>query len=73
MIKQITSENKASVLAFFNEHWGSTEMVISSGIYKCENLDGFIAEDADEIVGLITYVNKGHEIEIISLDSVVEG
>lgn len=23
------------VLQFFKEHWGSTEMVISSGIYDC--------------------------------------
>lgn len=72
MIEQINSENKDKVISFFNEHWGSSEMVISSGIYKCENLDGFIFEENDQIVGLITYVLKGNEIEIISLDSILE-
>lgn len=73
MIKHINSENKVKVISFFNEHWGSSEMVISSGIYRCENLDGFIFEENDQIVGLITYVIKGNEIEIISLDSILEG
>ncbi|WP_342575949.1 GNAT family N-acetyltransferase [Solibacillus sp. FSL K6-1781] len=73
MIEQINSENKDKVISFFKEHWGSSEMIISSGIYKCENLDGFIYEENLQIVGLITYVIKYDEIEIISLDSILEG
>ena len=73
LIEQINSENRDKVIAFFNEHWGSSEMVISSGIYTCENLDGFIFEENDHIAGLLTYVMKGNEIEIISLDSILEG
>lgn len=73
MIEQINSENKDKVISFFKEHWGSSEMIISSGIYKCENLDGFIYEEKHQIVGLITYVIKYDEIEIISLDSILEG
>ena len=60
-------------MAFFKEHWGSSEMVISSGIYQCESLDGFIYEENEQIIGLVTYVMKNEEIEIISLDSVQEG
>lgn len=73
LIEQINSENRDKVIAFFNEHWGSSEMVISTGIYTCENLDGFIFEENDQIAGLITYVIKDNEIEIISLDSILEG
>ncbi|CAM5197184.1 Acetyltransferase (GNAT) family protein OS=Ureibacillus acetophenoni OX=614649 GN=SAMN05877842_1205 PE=4 SV=1 [Ureibacillus acetophenoni] len=58
---------------FLEEHWGSAEMVISTGIYQCDQLDGFIFEEDNEIIGLVTYVIKDHELEVISLDSIQEG
>lgn len=73
IIKEIKKENKERVISFFKEHWGSSEIVISSGVYKCENLDGFICEENHQIIGLVTYIIKNNEIEIISLDSVQEG
>ncbi|OBA05048.1 GNAT family N-acetyltransferase [Bacillus subtilis] len=58
---------------FFAKHWGSPEMVISSGIFHCDELDGYAALDDDgEIIGCITYVIDGQECEIISLDSIIE-
>ncbi|MCA0149624.1 GNAT family N-acetyltransferase [Rossellomorea vietnamensis] len=61
------------VTAFFNQHWGSPKMVISSGVYDCASLDGFAVLNKDNrITGLITYVLKGAECEIISLDSLEE-
>ncbi|MFD2829633.1 GNAT family N-acetyltransferase [Corticicoccus populi] len=62
------------IVKFFKSHWGSSEMVLSSGVYDCSKLDGFaIVNDKEEIIGLITYIIKGKEIEIISLDSIDEG
>ncbi|PJO45120.1 GNAT family N-acetyltransferase [Lysinibacillus xylanilyticus] len=62
------------VLQFFKEHWGSTEMVISSGIYDCSKLDGFAyVDDQNSILGLVTFIIRVEECEIISLDSIVEG
>ncbi|MEK3766158.1 GNAT family N-acetyltransferase [Solibacillus sp. FSL K6-4121] len=74
-IREINEENREKVVSFFSEHWGSSEMVISSGIYQCEKLNGFIFEENNEIIGLVTYVIKDYdnEIEIISLDSHTEG
>ena len=74
-IREINEENREKVVSFFREHWGSSEMVISSGIYQCEKLNGFIFEDNKQIIGLVTYVIKDYEneIEIISLDSLSEG
>lgn len=63
---------KSSVIRFFTTHWGSPEMVISSGVYQCDQLDGFAAVNGNEIVGLITMVLRQSECEIISLDSIVE-
>ena len=72
-IKKIDKENREKVVTFFREHWGSSEMVTSTGIYQCEKLDGFIFEENNQIIGLVTYVIKGNETEIISLDSLQEG
>ncbi|MEC1550066.1 GNAT family N-acetyltransferase [Bacillus rugosus] len=58
---------------FFAKHWGSPEMVISSGIFRCDELDGYAAVDGSgEIIGYITYVIHGKDCEIISLDSIIE-
>ncbi|WP_332646579.1 GNAT family N-acetyltransferase [Lysinibacillus sp. 54212] len=73
-IREISKHNKSAVTAFFKRHWGSTEMVISSGVFNCSRLDGFIYLDSEgEIIGLVTFVFREEECEIISLDSIVEG
>ena len=72
-VKVITKENRGKVVSFFRENWGSSEMVISTGVYQCEKLDGFIFEENNQIIGLVTYVIRSNEIEIISLDSLQEG
>lgn len=69
--KNIRSEQ---LTQFFTTHWGSPEMVISSGVYDCSALDGFaMLNEATEIIGLITYIIREKECEIISLDSLEEG
>ncbi|MDM5248181.1 MULTISPECIES: GNAT family N-acetyltransferase [unclassified Lysinibacillus] len=66
--------SKNDVLHFFKEHWGTTEMVISSGVYDCSKLDGFAyVDEQNTILGLVTYIIRHKECEIISLDSIVEG
>ena len=73
-ITRLDNKLSAKVQYFFTEQWGSSEMVISSGVYDCSQLDGFAAlDEEDNIVGLITFDRKGTELEIISLDSLLEG
>ncbi|MCY8207200.1 GNAT family N-acetyltransferase [Bacillus subtilis] len=58
---------------FFAKHWGAPEMVISSGIFRCDELDGYaVVNESDEIIGCITYLIDGKDCEIISLDSMIE-
>lgn len=65
---------KDKIIHFFVQHWGSTEMVISTGIYDCSQLEGYACfNDQQEMMGLITYIIRHQECEIISLDSVEEG
>jgi GNAT superfamily N-acetyltransferase len=65
--------DRSTVQKFFIAHWGSAQMVVSTGVYDCSELDGFAAlQDNGEIAGLITFVIRGEECEIVSLDSVIE-
>jgi ribosomal protein S18 acetylase RimI-like enzyme len=65
--------DKVKIDRFFIKHWGSPEMVISSGMFKCNELDGFaVLNKTEEIIGLITYKVHAGICEIISLDSLVE-
>ena len=64
---------KNKIIDFFKLHWGSPEMVISSGVYDCSTLDGFAIVEENNIIGLVTYVIIDAECEIISLDSTEEG
>lgn len=44
-----------------------------TGVYDCSELDGFAAVQGNgEIAELITFVIRGVECEIVSLDSVIE-
>ncbi len=59
---------------FFAIHWGSPQMVISSGVYKCSELDGYaVVNTENQIIGLITYVFLKNQCEIIFLDSLEKG
>lgn len=66
--------NEWKVTTFFNKHWGSPMMVVSSGVYDCRQLEGYVALNAnEEIIGMITFLFNNKKCEIISLDSIDEG
>jgi ribosomal protein S18 acetylase RimI-like enzyme len=65
---------KNKTIDFFRRHWGSPMMVVSTGVYDCSKLNGFGAtNDSGDIIGLVTFVIKNFECEIVSLDSLEEG
>ncbi|MDQ0208736.1 GNAT family N-acetyltransferase [Alkalicoccobacillus murimartini] len=73
-IIKISNQIREQVSQFFESNWGTNQMVLSSGIYNCSELKGFVSRDSSgDIVGLITYVLRQEECEIISLDSLKEG
>lgn len=58
---------------FWIEHWGSEEMLSRGKIYRPEQLEGFVIEDDDEWIGLLTFFIKDSECEVTSIDSLREG
>lgn len=61
--------NKQVLIDLFIDSWGDDEIVVSSGTYQLSDLPGFVAYDETEIIGVITYIIRNDQIEIISLDS----
>lgn len=58
--------------AFFEERWGSCQMILSTGVYRCDELNGFSVVKDGHIAGCITFDTK-KQFEVISLDSQFEG
>lgn len=69
----IRTENRQLVNAFIKAHWLSIEMIIRGEIVDMTQVEGIVAMNSGEIVGLITYTIRDLTCEIISLDSLQEG
>jgi len=48
-------------------------MITRGNVYRPEQLEGFIIEDRNEWIGLVTFIIKDNEMEVPSLDSLREG
>jgi GNAT superfamily N-acetyltransferase len=72
LIKKIEEEERRAVACFIQKRWFSTQMAVRGQLIDMMLLDGFIAYDNGNIVGLITYRIQGNECEIMSLDSIHE-
>jgi ribosomal protein S18 acetylase RimI-like enzyme len=71
--RRLTPADLPRLRQFWIEHWGGEEMIARGIVYHPEQLDGFVVEDENEWVGLITFFIKDEECEVTSLDSLREG
>jgi GNAT superfamily N-acetyltransferase len=71
-IKKIAEEDRRAVACFIQARWFSTYMAVRGQLIDMTLLDGFVAYDNGNIVGLVTYRIQGNECEIMSLDSLHE-
>jgi GNAT superfamily N-acetyltransferase len=72
-IRRLTAEDLPRLNQFWIDHWGGDLMVAHGTTYRPEQLDGFVIEDDDTWIGLLTFVIKANELEVTSLDSLREG
>jgi ribosomal protein S18 acetylase RimI-like enzyme len=72
-LRRLTKEDLPRLRQFWIEHWGGEEMITRGNVYRPEQLDGFVVEEDEEWVGLLTFVVKDDECEVTSLDSLREG
>jgi GNAT superfamily N-acetyltransferase len=69
----ISTQNRQQISAFITDHWFSTRMIIRGEIIDMTQVDGIIAMNDDEIIGLLTYIITDGTCEITSLNSLKEG
>lgn len=69
-----TDEKEISwIIDYLQKNWGNENIVSRGKTLDASKLKGFIARFEEENCGLITYNITGHECEIVTLDSSIEG
>jgi GNAT superfamily N-acetyltransferase len=71
--RRLTEDDLPRLSQFWTEHWGGEEMITRGNIYRPDQLEGFVVEDNNEWLGLLTFFIKDGECEVTSLDSLREG
>lgn len=71
VIRPINQLDHAWITEMFRKEWEGDFVVARGKTYIVDMLDGFIAEEENKKVGLITYIKRDTEIEIISLNSFI--
>jgi ribosomal protein S18 acetylase RimI-like enzyme len=72
-LRRLKEEDLPRLRQFLIEHWGGEEMITHGRVYRPEQLEGFVVEDGEEWIGLLTFAMEEGECEITSLDSLREG
>lgn len=72
-LRRLTPSDLPRLREFWIEHWGSEEMISRGRIYRPQQLEGFVIEDGEQWVGLLTFFIENDEFEVTSIDSLREG
>ncbi len=72
IFRKVSGADKKWIDKFIKVHWQSKQVVVHKTIYIPSELNGFIAENRTEKVGLVTYQIKNRNCEIVSLNSIKE-
>ncbi len=71
-IRRITHDDLPRVRQFWKQHWGDEFIVAHGVVHHPDLLDGFLALDDKEMIGLIMVANSNDGCEIVSVDSLRE-
>ncbi len=72
-VRRLGVGDLARLRQFWVEHWGGENMVSRGKIYLPEQLEGFVVEDNNEWIGLLTFFITNNECEVTSIDSLRTG
>lgn len=72
-IHRLTKTDLPQLRQFWKQNWGDEFVVAHGVVYHPDTLDGFIANEDNEWVGVITYSFCEGDCEIVSIDSVRQG
>ena len=72
-LRRLSQSDLPRLRQFWIDHWGGEEMISRGNVYRPEQLEGFVIEDGNAWIGLLTFFIEDHECEVTSLDSLHEG
>lgn len=72
-VRRVAPADQDWIRSFIVEHWGSPVVAVHGVVHNPAELPGLIAESHGRPAGLLTYSIGGHDCEIVTLNSVVEG
>ncbi len=72
-LRPVERSDRNWVSRFVEEHWGSKRVVSRGTVHYPEELEGFVALQGGQPVGLATFRMRGAECEVVTLNSLVEG
>lgn len=68
-IRALGNADRRRVAEALRERWGSDVVVAHGDLYRAAELEGFLAEDDDRLLGVLTFVREGEAVEIVTLDA----
>lgn len=71
-IREILQSDIPWIAHLFKERWAGEFIVTRANIHRPQDVEGFLAESKTVPVGLVTFKMRESELEVISLDSLVE-
>jgi N-acetylglutamate synthase-like GNAT family acetyltransferase len=71
-IDPITPADRSWIKRLVQERWGAPIVVSRGQVHRPETLPGFVARQQGQVVGLITYRRQADQVEIVTIDSLVE-
>ncbi len=71
-LMKINQENRDRINDFIMRQWYTIQMVVHGESIDLSKAEGWYAGEDNEIIGLVTYRFTGNDMEILSLDSLVE-
>jgi ribosomal protein S18 acetylase RimI-like enzyme len=73
MIRALAGDDRGWLAGFARERWGSPLVVADGRAYRIDELPGFVALEAQRVVGLLTFLIEGDRCHVVSLDAVDQG
>jgi GNAT superfamily N-acetyltransferase len=73
MVRPLEPDDQAWKLDTLERAWGSTHIARLGELVDAAPLPGFVACDADDRVGLLTYEVRADGVEVVTLEALVEG
>ena len=71
--RQIQDDDRQAIAEFIEQHWCS-KMIMSTGKpYYPHEQNGLIEWRDGRIVGLLTWIREGDDVQLLTLNSVLEG